>query len=165
MDKRSIERIKKYLLAPITLSIFIILWEIVALLNIFDALILPSPSSIVMAFIQNFNELLFHLTITAFESVLGFGIGVIIAFLFAIIFIYSKDVKSALLPFAIALKATPLVALAPLVILWFGNEIYSKIVMGAMIAFFPVLINSLDGLSVVEKEKINLMKSYSATKL
>jgi NitT/TauT family transport system permease protein len=165
MDKRNIETIKTYILAPITLSIFILFWEIIANLKLVDALILPSPSSIMLAFIQNFAELSFHLGITAFESILGFGVGVIGAFLFAILFIYSKDVKSAFLPFAVALKATPLVALAPLVILWFGNDIHSKIVMGAMVAFFPVLINSLDGMGSVQKEQLNLMKSYSATRL
>lgn len=64
-----------------------------------------------------------------------------------------------------ALKSTPLIAIAPLLVLWFGNGVLSKIVMSALVAFFPVLVNSVNGLANIDAEALDLMKSLSASKL
>lgn len=165
MDKKNIARIKKALLPLAFLAFFLAFWEWLASTAYINHLILPSFSAVLATAIANGNELLFHLGITSLESILGFAIGAGVAFLAAALFVYSENFKNTFLPFAIALKATPLFALAPLLILWFGNDLTSKIVMGALVAFFPVLINSLDGLTKIEKEKLHLFKLYSANKL
>ncbi|MBU0591220.1 ABC transporter permease [Candidatus Micrarchaeota archaeon] len=165
MDKKYHEKLRQILLTWLSLFVFILCWELVVAFAGIDRLILPSLSGVVQSFLQNHEELFANLVVTMFESVSSFLIGSVLGFLFSILFVYSDDIKNSLLPYAIALKATPLVAVAPLIILWFGNDVYSKIVMGAMVAFFPVLISSLEGLTNIEKEQLNLMKSYSATKI
>jgi NitT/TauT family transport system permease protein len=165
MDKRDLENLSTFVFPLLFLAAFIIGWQLVASYGNIDSLILPSPLEVVESFLENLGELMGNLFVTAIESVAGFVIGAGIAFALSITFVHYKIIKNSTLPFAIGLKATPLIALAPLVILWFGNEIFSKIIMGAMVAFFPVLINSVQGLAEVEKEQLNLLKSYSATKM
>ena len=64
----------------------------------------------------------------------------------------------------VALKATPVYALAPIFLLWFGNGMSSKILLAALVCFFPVLVNSIKGLSAVDEDAILLLKSFKATK-
>jgi NitT/TauT family transport system permease protein len=98
------------------------------------------------------------------ESVLGFLLGSFGAYLVAIFFVYSRTFQQAVYPYAVALKSTPLIAIATLLVLWFGNGLFSKIVMSALVAFFPVLVNSAKGLTAVDPEALDLMKSLSASR-
>jgi NitT/TauT family transport system permease protein len=98
------------------------------------------------------------------ESVLGFLLGSGGAYLVAILFVFSRTFQQAVYPYAVALKATPLIAIAPLLVLWFGNGLLSKIVMSALVAFFPVLVNSAIGLTAVDPEVLDLMRSLSASR-
>ncbi len=165
MLKKFIDKAKELILPLIVLILFLGFWEFFASLEIVDNIIIPKFSEVIKSIIINNRELYSNLFVTAFESVSAFIIGSLLAFLLAIVFVLSKTVKNSFLPFAIAIKATPLIALAPALILWFGNGLESKIVMGSLVAFFPVLINSLEGLQGIEKEQLDLMKSYSATRL
>jgi NitT/TauT family transport system permease protein len=97
------------------------------------------------------------------ESVLGFLLGSIGAYVVAVFFVYSRIIKEAVYPYAVALKSTPLIAIAPLLVLWFGNGLLSKVVMSALVAFFPVLVNSANGLTEVDPEALDLMRSLSAS--
>lgn len=164
MDKRNF-RLKDFVL-PIGVFIGIILvWELIDIILNIKEIILPNPHEIFFAIITNFDNLIFNTWITSFESILGFIIGSVLAFFLATLFIYSNDSKKALYPYAIALKATPLFALAPILVIWFGNGLWSKIIMSAMVAFFPVLVSSVKGLSAIKKESIELFRSYNANKI
>jgi len=152
------------ILAPILLFLIIIsTWEIADRIFDFNAVILPSPSEIYRAFNEHYIILFKETSITMVESILGFLLGSIIAYLLAILFTFSNLARDALYPYAIALKSTPLIAIAPLLVLWFGNGMFSKVIMSALVAFFPVLVNSVNGLNAVPKELLDLMKSLSAS--
>jgi len=160
----STKRTNNIILAPFLLFVFIIIsWELADRLFDFNSVILPSPSEIFSSFQENYPLLFKQTSITMIESILGFLLGSIIAYLLAIIFLFSNLTREALYPYAIALKSTPLIAIAPLLVLWFGNGMFSKIIMSALVAFFPVLVNSVSGLNAVPKELLELMKSLSAT--
>ena len=98
------------------------------------------------------------------EAVLGFLLGSAAAYLTAVAFVHTRLIQDAFFPYAVALKSTPLIAIAPLIVLWFGNGILSKVVMSALVAFFPVLVNTVKGLSSIDKEVLDLMKSFSASR-
>ena len=114
--------------------------------------------------IDQFGYLVTHGSITLFESVLGFLLGGFIAISFAFLFQFFPKTKQAIYPYAILIKAIPLVALAPLVVLWFKAGLLSKIILAAIISFFPILVNSVQGLSSVEPEALDLMATFSASK-
>ncbi len=154
------------ILAPTLTAVGLLLtWEGADALFDFNEIVLPTPAEILCAFWDNAPRLFKETGITMFESVLGFLAGSTVGFLLAILFVHSGTAQDAIYPYAVALKSTPLIAIAPLLVLWFGNGVLSKIVMSALVAFFPVLVNSVNGLSSVDAEALDLMKSLSASNL
>jgi NitT/TauT family transport system permease protein len=140
------------------------LWEAAARLLAVPMYILPLPSAIAAVVIESPGTLLRHASVTAIESLAGFGLASASAFVVAALFAHSKTLEQGLYPYAVALKTTPIVALAPLLVLWFGTGMTSKIVASALICFFPVLVNATRGLSDVDQEALNLFDSLAASK-
>jgi len=164
MGKSCFGKVKKGLFPGIVFALFFLAWEILVKAFNINRITLPSPLEILAAMFSNAEYLGSNFLITAFESVLGLFLAFAVAFFLSVLFVYSKNIKNALYPFAIALKATPLVALAPLIVLWFGSSILPMVVMSAIIAFFPILVNGIEGLELVEKEKLELFKIHKASK-
>ena len=148
----------------IALVIILCAWQAAHRLFHFNSIVLPAPTEIAAAFVKNFASIMAETGVTLLESILGFLLGGVTAYLLAVAFVHSRIVQEALYPYAVALKSTPLIAIAPLLVLWFGNGILSKIVMSSLVAFFPVLVNSITGLAAVDTEALDLMKSYSASR-
>ena len=161
------KRTRKLLISPSVLSLIflIVSWELIDFIFDFNKIILPSPHEILTSSYENISIIASELLITGIESTLGFILGAITAYLIAIIFTYSEFSKQALYPYAIAIKSTPIIAIAPLLVLWFGNGIFSKIVMAALVSFFPVLVNSVDGLKISSENLELLMESIAASPL
>ncbi len=162
MDKIS-KHIKKNLHPVIATVIILLLW--VFAVDIFNVspIIFPGPILVFKVIINQFGSLMSNSLYTLYESILGFLIGFIIAVLLAVGFQFSNFFKKSLLPFAIATRAIPTIAIAPIVVLWFGTGLSSKIVLSSFIAFFPILVNFMKGLNQVEDEEIELLKTFSAT--
>ncbi|MBS3137078.1 ABC transporter permease [Candidatus Woesearchaeota archaeon] len=163
MDKRK-NRINSWRLPLLAFVVIIGIWEISTDVFNINKIILPDPYTILISIITNWNILIKHTSITMIEALFGFIIGTLIGILIAILFVYFSKAKQAFYPYAIALKATPLYALAPLLVMWFGSGIFSKIVMSALVAFFPILVNTVKGLTSVEQESYDLFRSLSASK-
>lgn len=154
----------KETLFPIVIFLVIMLvWQLIDFIFDIKEIILPNPTEIFNQIIINFNILITNTYVTMIEAVLGFVIGSILGILIAILFVYSSNSKKALYPYAIALKATPLYVLAPVLVIWFGNGIMSKIVMSALVAFFPVLVGAVKGFTAIELEALDLFRSLSAS--
>jgi NitT/TauT family transport system permease protein len=149
----------------VALGFGIVSWDLLVRTFSINPIILPPPSAVLDAFYDNAWTLLKHTGITMLEAVLGFLLGSLVAYAGAIFFVHSRLVEKALYPYAVALKSTPLIAIAPLLVVWFGNGILSKIIMSALVAFFPVLVNCVHGLSAIDEEAVHLMKSLAATRL
>jgi NitT/TauT family transport system permease protein len=125
--------------------------------------LLPPLSDVVNAFWDGRDELLRGAWITFKEALGGFVLGCGTAFLFALALARWRPLGSALMPYLIAANAIPIVAFAPITNAWFGTlSPWSKIVIAAVLCFFPVLVNTLRGLTSVRPESIELMRSYAA---
>jgi NitT/TauT family transport system permease protein len=160
---RSIEHLLNKAVWPAaSFAVFVALWQIVVEALHVNRIVLPTPIDVVSAIKLDSGRLLAETGITMWESVLGFLIGGASAFLLAVIFVHSRPVQRSVYPYAIALKSTPLIAIAPLLTLWFGNGMLSKVVMSALVAFFPILVNAVAGLVNVDVSMLDLMKSLSA---
>jgi NitT/TauT family transport system permease protein len=142
----------------------LIVWETIVLIFKMPEYLLPKPTRIFSLLVLNFNSLLKNTVITILEAIAGWVIANILGFITAVIFAHSKTLEKSLYPYAIALKTTPLIAMAPLLILWFGSGMGSKIVAAAIISFFPILVNTTKGLKTVDNEALDLLRSYSANK-
>ena len=148
------------------LVLFLAAWEsIVRLLNV-PEIVLPPPTSILEALraIVMSGAVLSHLGVTVTEVLAGFGLGAVAALVLGTLIAQFRLVDRVVYPYVIALQAVPKVALAPLLVIWFGFGISSKILMTAVIAFFPILVNTIAGLRSVEQDRLDLMVALNASR-
>jgi NitT/TauT family transport system permease protein len=141
-------------------------WEALVRLLSVPAFILPTPTSIFTALYRGLISGLYldHVGITVAETLLGFALGSALAFALGIAVALSRRIEYFLYPFIVMFQAMPKVALAPLIIIWFGLGITSKVVAAALVAFFPLMVNTIVGLRSAEEDRVNLMRSLAATR-
>jgi NitT/TauT family transport system permease protein len=141
-------------------------WEALVRLLDVPAFILPTPSNIFMALYRGIASTLYlnHIGITVAETLIGFVVGTALAFALGIAVALSRSVEYFLYPFIVMFQAMPKVALAPLIIVWFGLGLTSKVVNAALVAFFPLMVNTIVGLRSAEEEKVDLMRSLAASR-
>ena len=148
------------------LAALIGLWELA--IGYFDvpAFIVPAPSKIGYALYQGIASGLYlpHLHVTVEETLLGFVAGCALAFVFGSVIAMSRTVEYYLYPLIVMFQAMPKVALVPLILIWFGLGISSKVVSAALVAFFPLMVNTIAGLRSVDEDRVNLMRSLSASR-
>lgn len=153
--------------APLAGGVVIFLaWEFLPPLFNVSKLLLPPPSAVIrsIGLVYAHGLLVDNFLITLVEALSGFALGSICGIFFAFLVTRSLLIERMLLPYLIGLQALPKVALAPLIVVWIGIGIESKIVIAAVISFFPVLINSIVGFSTVESEKLDLLRSLVASR-
>ena len=125
---------------------------------------LPSPVQVGRAFIQEFNILMMHLSISLIEAFFGLGIGILVAFLLAIMMDRCSGIYSAVYPILIISQTIPVIAIAPLLVLWMGYGMAPKIMVIFLVCFFPITVALLDGFKAADEDAIRLMKSMGASK-
>jgi len=145
---------------------FLGVWEAAVRGLDIPAFILPTPSSVFVALYRGFASSLYidHIGVTVAETLIGFVLGTALAFVLGTVIALSRPVEYFLYPFVVMFQAMPKVALAPLIIVWFGLGLTSKVVNAALVAFFPLMVNTIVGLRSAEEDKVNLMKSLAATR-
>lgn len=154
------------ILAPtIFILIILIVWQIISDLGIVPKFMLPSPLDVLNAFINDFSLIIYNTKITLIEAFLGLFIGVIIAFFISFFMDMSNFIFKALYPVLVLTQTIPTVAIAPLLVLWFGYGIMPKVVLIILTSFFPVTVGLIDGFKSVDKDAENLMKTMGANKL
>lgn len=140
------------------------IWHIVVSLFHIKEFILPGPLAVINDLRIHLRELFFHAWITLGEAILGFVFANVIAICVAITIVYVPGLDKAVLPLAIGLKTTPIVAMAPLLLLWFGNGMAPKVAAAALICFFPSLVNALKGFHALNDGEADLFSVYGASK-
>ena len=128
------------------LVVFLGLWEILANKGIIDSFITSSPSRIITTF-KNFssNNLFMHIRVTVYETLLGFGIGIIVGVIIAIILWWSKFLSNVFEPYLVVLNSLPKVALGPIIIIWVGAGTKAIIVMAIAISLIVTILDILNG--------------------
>ena len=153
----------KFLKKYNAIIVLLILWEIVSDLKIIPKFLLPSPSDIFFAFKNDFLILMDNTKYTIYESIVGLVIGVVLAFILSILMDKFEYVYESIMPIIVITQTIPTVAIAPLLVLWFGYGVSSKIILIVMTTFFPITIALLEGYRSVEKDSLILLKSMGAT--
>jgi NitT/TauT family transport system permease protein len=157
---------KNFALRLLLIAAFLAAWEAAVRLFEIPMFILPTPSSVFTALYRGIASSLYvdHIWITLSETLLGFVLGTSLAFVFGTLIALSRPVEYFLYPFIVMFQSMPKVALAPLIIVWFGLGLASKVVNAALVAFFPLMVNTIVGLRSAEEDKVNLMKSLAASR-
>jgi ABC-type nitrate/sulfonate/bicarbonate transport system permease component len=139
-------------------------WELWVRLDNTPAWLLPPPSAIARALVEDRGLLAHHARITVQEVIAGFAVALIAGVLLAIAIDASRHVERALYPIVVASQAIPIVALAPLLLVWFGYGLAPKVVVTALVAFFPIVVTTVDGLRSADREAIELVRSMGGSK-
>jgi NitT/TauT family transport system permease protein len=147
------------------LVVFVALWEAAVRVLGIPIYVLPTPSSIAVALYRGVVSLVYvdNLWSTLLETMLGFVAGCSFAFVLGTCIALSRRFEYYLYPFIIMFQSLPKVALAPLIVVWFGLGLTSKVVNAGLIAFFPLMVNTIVGLRSADEDRINLMRSLAAS--
>ncbi|MEO5888557.1 MAG: ABC transporter permease, partial [Anaerolineales bacterium] len=157
---------KRLTLGFTSLIIFLFTWYLITRYSGIPNFILPSPLSVWTRFIRALidGSLLHHAGITLVEILLGLLAGVIFATIVGYLLAKSRSLEKILSPYLVASQAIPVVAIAPLLVIWLGDGILSKVVVCALIVFFPVLVNTIVGVRAVPTALYDLMNSLHASR-
>lgn len=140
------------------------LWELITAGFHVPSYMAPSPVEVLAAFRDEGQTLWNNFWPTLLEALLGFFFGNTAAVLVAVLFVYSQTAERAFYPVAVFMHTIPIIAIAPILVLLFGNGYTPKIIIAAMICFFPTLVNMVRGLKAVSPAALELMQVLSATK-
>lgn len=158
------DRVKQRLLPMTALAAILAIWAAVVHLFEVPEYIVPSPIHVARTLVRDFGVIARNLWPTALESFLGFLIGNLASIALATVFVHWKTVEQTFFPLAIIIRSIPIVAVAPILVLMLGNDMTPKVVIAALICFFPTLVNMVKGLSSVNPQALELMKVLSASK-
>jgi NitT/TauT family transport system permease protein len=149
----------------------LVLWELATRWLDIPDYVLPAPTAVLGAVIDGLSgspfdrgSFWYHLIDTVKTTLLGFVIGSAIGVMLAALMAESKLFERAVLPYVVILQSLPKIAIAPLFIIWFGYDIQSKVAIASTLTFFPVLLNSLQGFSTTDLERLDVMKALHATR-
>ncbi len=166
MQKSNKKIISLEVIAPILVGvIFFSTWELAVRIMATPPYILPSPSLIARTLISDWDTLFPALLITLQMTLIAFITAIISGVLIAVLFTQSKWIERSFYPYAVILQTTPLIAIAPLIIIWFKDNTFGALVLCAwIVAFFPIVSNTTLGLNSVDQNLVNLFKLYKANR-
>jgi NitT/TauT family transport system permease protein len=137
----------------------LVLWEAGTRIFAVPTYLLPPPSVVIVSLSANASLLLAHGWITTIEIVLGFALSIVVGIPLALAIFLSPPFSRSVFPLLVSSQAMPKVAIAPLLLVWFGFGLMPKVLIAFLIAFFPIVINTAVGLGSLEREKIYLARS------
>jgi NitT/TauT family transport system permease protein len=169
-DGRGASVIKTVALQVSALVIFLGAWEALTVSGVIPSYLLPTASEVLAAWGEDIRDILTggpmwtHFYTTLVEILLGFFFSAVIGVAVGAILAEFKTIQRATYPYVVAANATPRIAFAPLVVIWFGFDWASKVVMAVAVAVFPVIVNTMAGLAATDRDDLRLMRSLGATR-
>ena len=154
-----------YLVPPAAaLLVLAIVWELWTRIGDVPVYIVPRPSVVLQALFGDIGFFARHGAVTLGEAMGGFALGAAVAIAGATIMAHSRTAERSLFPLAVLVKVTPIVAVAPLFVIWFGFGTLPKVMIASLITFFPVLVNALTGLRSVNPGALDFFQSVHASR-
>ena len=148
-----------------SLAVFLLAWQAIVFIGRYPPFILPGPLTVTQRFVRAWSDgtMWPHFSTTLVEVLLGFAIGATLALVIGVLLARSRLAERLLSPYLVAAQATPVLALAPLIALWFGTGLPSKLVITTLIVFFPVAVATMVGLRSVDPRLLEMARSFRAT--
>jgi len=161
----TIKKVRLYVeMAAITV-LFLLVWE--GYVRVFDvsAAVLPAPSRVVDVFVSNYPLFLEHTFISFRAIIAGFVVGTLLGFVCGLSVFYSSFVRIVFYPFLTMIAIIPKIAFAPLLVIWFGSGLFSKVTLAALVVFFPMLVNTYSGFKDIDDELLLMSDLYDTSEL
>ena len=157
-------KVNNWFFPGMTLIILLLFWQLLSYLGFFETWLLPSPVMILDELINSKFFLLKHSFTTIIEIFIGLFFAIFLGVIIGILMHTYRNFEKSFLPYVIASQVIPIFALAPILIVWFGAGIVSKIIVVFLISFFPIVIGIFDGLKINSTEMENMLMTMGATK-
>lgn len=162
---RIIDKVKNSLYPIATFLVLLIVWEAVVKIQNIPQYILPAPSEILEVFYKDYLNLYVNTITTLNEAIIGFIIAIILSLTMGILMDFIPIFKKCVYPIMVVSQTIPTIAIAPLLIIWFGFDMLPKVIMVTITCFFPILISFVDGIENIDKDYLNLFKTMNSSKL
>lgn len=158
------DRISRVIGPILVLLALIVIWEVWVHLAETPRWMLPAPTDIAQSFRDDWRLLAEHTRVTLTEVLVGFGIALVAGIATGIAIDSSRLIERALYPLLIASQTIPMVVLAPLFLIWFGYGLLPKVLITALVAYFPLAVNTVDGLKSTDRDLIKLLTSMGSSR-
>lgn len=156
--------VRRWLPPLALLALLLLAWELAVRLGEIPPWLLPPPSVLPGTIVQDRADLLRHTLVTMQEVLLGLVVSTALAIVVAVAIAFSPLIERAIYPLVVASQSVPLPILAPLLIIFLGYGLAPKILLVTLICFFPIAVNTVDGLRGVERETIDLLRTFGASR-
>ncbi len=160
--KRKLPSITNKLWSVAAIAAILVLWQGACSLGLIDSFMLPSPVQVVRAFVTEFPLLMEHSAITLAEAIIGLSLGITLGFIMAVLMDQFEPLYKACYPLIVLTQTVPTVAIAPLLVLWFGYEMAPKVILIVITTFFPITVGLLTGFRSTDPDAVNLMRAMGA---
>ena len=163
---RRVIKVNGFTLLPFTLALTIFIWYLIVWIGDLQPFILPTPHLVWQRFVRALSDgsLVRHFMFTLSEVLSGLVLGAVAATATGYLLAKSRSLERLLSPYIVASQSVPVVAIAPLLVIWFGTGMFSKVLTCALIVFFPILINTIVGIRSVPEDLYSLMRSLRASR-
>ncbi len=164
--RRGLDRWRRAIDVAVAAGVFLVAWKLIVVVGGYPVFILPAPEVVAARFVSAWADGTMepHAAQTLLEVLLGFAVGASLALVAGYVLARSRLAERVLSPYLVAAQATPILALAPLIALWFGSGLLSKVVICALIVFFPVAVATMVGLRSVDRRLLEMAHAYRATR-
>ena len=153
-----------WFLPTIIILSFLGIWQGAVWLFQVPQWLLPAPSAIAVELVNSRGLLWEHAIVTIQEIIIGFLLALVAGISLALSIAYSRLMEMSLYPFVVASQTIPIIAIAPLLLIWVGYGIVAKVIVVALICFFPITVNLVDGLKSVDDDMVNMMETLGASR-
>jgi ABC-type nitrate/sulfonate/bicarbonate transport system permease component len=153
------------ILAPLILVALVLIgWEAAVHLFSIQAYVLPAPTRIAQVLVSDGRRIIFpQLGITLFEILSGYALAIAVAFVLSVLIVYSNAFRRGVLPLIVASQTIPVIAIAPVLVIWFGYNSIPRIIITAIVAFFPLTVAVVTGLQAVDPLQLAFFRTLKAT--
>ena len=159
------QNVRKVAIPLATMIGIVVVWEIVVRVGIVPNFLLPSPSQVAMAFVEDAPLLAEHTATTLMEAAIGLALGTLVGFVFAVLMDRFERLYLALNPIITVSQTIPTIAIAPLLVLWFGYGLAPKVLLIVLTTFFPITVSLIGGFRSVDPDVVDLMRTMNASDL
>lgn len=163
--KRKLQSITNKLWSCSALVLILVLWQCVTAADLVESYMLPSPAAVVKAFAAEFPTLMDNARITLCEAFAGLALGVATGFVMAVLMDRFDRLYQAFYPLIVLTQTVPAVAIAPLLVLWFGYEMAPKVILIVITTFFPITVGLLTGFKAADPDAVSLLRAMGAGRL
>ena len=160
--KRKLQNTTNRIWSCSAIVLILVIWQMISSLGIVDSFMLPSPIQVVKAFVEEFPALMEHSVITLAEAFIGLALGIALGFVMAVLMDQFDPLYKAFYPLVVLTQTVPTVAIAPLLVLWFGYEMAPKVILIVITTFFPITVGLLNGFKSIDTDSVHLLRAMGA---